>query len=1145
MSEEITLGIKLKADGSGLVGELKLSEKELDKLGGSAKDTGRDMNTFSRSSSLAREKLKGLREQSKQLHSTLFSLKGLVATVGIGSLAKSFINAASTAEQYRVRLKILLGDMSEGNRLFQKMSVFASKVPFEYREIMAAATALAGVLAGGVNEISAWMPLIGDLAAASGLGIQQTTDQVIRMMSAGAASADLFRERGILAMLGFQAGVTYSGEQTRDQLIAAWSDVNSKFRDATDELATTWDGKMSMLSDKWFAFRNQVMDAGLFDYLKSLAGAFDKDVGQAMDDNKDKAKEWSDVAISGIENVIRALDVMLAAWNKILIGLKTLELGFETIKFSAISAYNLLPGNKFDSEEERQAAIAGVNKTLSALPEGANDRKLHLKRRAEFESRPLKDFAAQDTSAANMERLKSELDGLINSPDNFDADTKIAEIRDNLKQTSENAKKGSTNVEDLKSKVDALNNSKVENNQLSDEELKDIDDLLKAGDKAAKQQKKEIAARKKALQDRVADLSDSLLDETELENKRYKESVTLLKKAEEQKLATTMSYAELRQRLEDEHQVNLKDIRDKAGEEERNRLEDEAKKQAEIMQEPFKNALRGIQDGFTDFYEDLFSGGVDSFSDLASSAKKIFIRLAAEIATLMTIRPVISGVLGSIGLGGVASSLGFGGGGSLSGLAGGAVSGVAGGSGGGILSSVAGIGSSLIGNISSILSGVGSPSLGILGANIGDFLGLGGSASTTLGLGLQYSPYGGIGSLAANLFGLGGGGIVGTGLSTIGSIAGGAFGGPIGAGIGGFLGSALGGLFGGGGTPSIGGASVDSLVNGSVSLHGADPQGAQQLNQAIAKTVLNFANSVGGNVRDENILTNHLSNYSDHPGRFQFVTGAGGKGIEGNDAQDVATRAVTAIIENGGITGLSSALSGALQKSASNNRTDIEAIFNDLQFAAGLLGESLTGDGGTSAALSEINNQFNEMRERAESLGLPLNTINDALSDQLATLEVSLTDKLRSISRTADQVLGIDALTAFRSNLQTSELSGLSASDRLSASRSRLEETSNLALAGDADAIRLFPALAQQTLGLGRDVFASGSGFQDLFKSVNETLNKVIDRQENIRGDFGSDLDVAIRDTSAETIAALEKEFDETRNALEEIRIELGKAKAA
>ena len=91
----------------------------------------------------------------------------------------------------------------------------------------------------------------------------------------------------------------------------------------------------------------------------------------------------------------------------------------------------------------------------------------------------------------------------------------------------------------------------------------------------------------------------------------------------------------------------------------------------------------------------------------------------------------------------------------------------------------------------------------------------------------------------------------------------------------------------------------------------------------------------------------------------------------------------------------------------------------------------------------------------------------------------------------------------------------------------------------------MFPALAQQTLGLGRDVFASGSGFQDLFKSVNETLNKVIDRQENIRGDFGSDLDVAIRDTSAETIAALEKEFDETRNALEEIRIELGKAKAA
>jgi len=59
------------------------------------------------------------------------------------------------------------------------------------------------------------------------------------MYSAGAASADLFRERGILAMLGFQAGVTYSAEETRQRLMQAWLEPESKFKGMTGEMAKT------------------------------------------------------------------------------------------------------------------------------------------------------------------------------------------------------------------------------------------------------------------------------------------------------------------------------------------------------------------------------------------------------------------------------------------------------------------------------------------------------------------------------------------------------------------------------------------------------------------------------------------------------------------------------------------------------------------------------------------------------------------------------------------------------------------------------------------------------------------------------------------------------------------------------------------
>lgn len=82
------------------------------------------------------------------------------------------------------------------------------------------------------------------------------------------------------------------------------------------------------------------------------------------------------------------------------------------------------------------------------------------------------------------------------------------------------------------------------------------------------------------------------------------------------------------------------------------------KKNEEMMMEPFKNALQGIQSAFADMFEKIFSGGVDSFKDLAAAIKKVFFRLAAEIATLLVFRPVLGGVLGSVGLGGLAQQLG-------------------------------------------------------------------------------------------------------------------------------------------------------------------------------------------------------------------------------------------------------------------------------------------------------------------------------------------------------------------------------------------------------------------------------------------------------------------------------------------------------
>jgi len=240
-----------------------------------------------------------------RMRGMFFSLQGALAftgmSLGVMALARSFIQAASTSEQYQVRLRALLQSTTEGNRLFKEMTGYAERTPFELEEIMGAATALSGVMGGGVDEITKWMPLIGDLAAVSGLGIGLTTQQIIRMYSAGAASADLFRERGILAMLGFQAGVSVSAEETRKRIMESWVKADSQFRGATDELAKTWKGVMSMLSDKWFKFRNLVMDAGLFKFFKSLAKTVDDFFGGM--EKSGKMQAWAENISEGIINL--------------------------------------------------------------------------------------------------------------------------------------------------------------------------------------------------------------------------------------------------------------------------------------------------------------------------------------------------------------------------------------------------------------------------------------------------------------------------------------------------------------------------------------------------------------------------------------------------------------------------------------------------------------------------------------------------------------------------------------------------------------------------------------------------------------------------------------------------------------------------
>ena len=246
---------------------------------------------------------------------------------GIKRLGESFLDAASTMEGYEVRLKAIMGSTEEGNKVFKEMADYAASVPFSFDKVMESATALAGVVRGGSDEVARIMPMIGDLAATYGLTLEQTTQQVVRMFSAGAGAADLFRERGVLAMMGFEAGVSYTAAETMKKMIDSWNAADSRFKGMTDKLKTTWAGTMTMFSDHWLQFRDAVMKSGPFQAMKHHAQLLLKEINRLKAEGKldEWAKSTASIIVTSFGYATYAVQTFWNAfrWGEFVIAIMT------------------------------------------------------------------------------------------------------------------------------------------------------------------------------------------------------------------------------------------------------------------------------------------------------------------------------------------------------------------------------------------------------------------------------------------------------------------------------------------------------------------------------------------------------------------------------------------------------------------------------------------------------------------------------------------------------------------------------------------------------------------------------------------------------------------------------------------------------
>ncbi|MCF8098491.1 MAG: hypothetical protein K9K65_11665, partial [Desulfarculaceae bacterium] len=292
---------------------------------------------------------------------TIFSLKAALVGLGLGLLGKSFLDVSRETENYATRLSTLLGSQQKATEAMAYFQEVAAKVPFTLQDVVESGTSLESFGASHQK----WLNPLTDLAAVMGISLPEAAQALGRAYAGGAGAADIFRERGILQIIKDSAKMRAGIEditkltlpQFRKLMLLTFTDSDGKIAGASQKLASNWDGMISMLSDKWYQFRQKMMAAGVFDLLKTqLQRLLD-----ALDKNGDKLTTWAQAAgkavtklmqkgVNFVENIIKNWEEYQKRWDKFKSGAaeyweksKSVAATLSSLFTTALNSWNSLP----------------------------------------------------------------------------------------------------------------------------------------------------------------------------------------------------------------------------------------------------------------------------------------------------------------------------------------------------------------------------------------------------------------------------------------------------------------------------------------------------------------------------------------------------------------------------------------------------------------------------------------------------------------------------------------------------------------------------------------------------------------------------------------------------------------------------------
>lgn len=146
---------------------------------------------------------------------------------------------------------------------------------------------------------------------------------------------------------------------------------------------------------------------------------------------------------------------------------------------------------------------------------------------------------------------------------------------------------------------------------------------------------------------------------------------------------------------------------------------------------------------------------------------------------------------------------------------------------------------------------------------------------------------------------------------------------------------------------------------------------------------------------------------------------------------------------------------------------------------------------------AELARQAEAARQEIDTFGKSLDALAISAADKAARLvqleEVQAAERAAIIERYGEQAAQAlrqagGTIRQYLDNLASGTAAGASPTDRLAAAQATFDRDRTLAMGGDRDALGRITQSADALLGAGRDVYASGSGFQDILTGVKTGL---------------------------------------------------------